>query len=64
MTSEKERKRLRVKYEKQLEHNKRKEAKIECRRCNEVKKLVNQHNLTLSAHAIVRAIRKVLEYKY
>ena len=64
MTREKLYKKTLRKYEGKIDHAKRREAKAACQRCNEVKKLVSKHNKTLSAHAIVRAIRKVLDYKY
>ena len=40
MTKEKEVKRRFHFYEKQIEHNRRKQAKRECQRCNEVEKII------------------------
>ncbi len=64
MTREKQYKKTLRKHEQNIEHAQRKEAKLECQRCNEVRSLVGKHNRLLSAHAIIRKIRKVLEYKY
>ncbi len=64
MTREKLYKRTLRKYEGKIDHAKRREAKAVCRRCNDVKSLIGKHNKTLSAHAIIRKIRKVLDFQY